>query len=125
MKVEIFGFPEFHIPLTLEHVALLSKLGRDHHNIDVREFSTDGQLKLWTEHITEFRHMGSRHVPPIVARTKDLNVCLEILKDRVYDTIPDSRLASEMRSTFEQCIRLASSAMPKWHVTFKPEHENF
>lgn len=125
MKVEIFGFPEFHIPLTLEHVELLHKLGTMHYNQDVRSFSETGPLKTWLDHVTEFANMGSRHVPPIMAKTKDLNICLEILKERVYETIRESELAHEMRSTFEQCIKLASSAMPKWHVTFKPEDANF
>jgi hypothetical protein len=126
MKVEIFGYPEFHIPLTLEHVDMLIRQADRHHMEEVQDMiKKGGILHVWRGHIDGFMKIGAHHIPPCTAKTKDLNLCLKVLESRVLENMRDQELAAEIRSVFTQCVELAAKAMPKWHITYKPEHHSF
>jgi hypothetical protein len=126
MKVEIFGYPEFQIPLTLDQVEMLIRQSHGHHMEEVKMMiERGGTLHVWKHHIEDFIKIGAKHIPPCTAKTKDLNLCLKALESRVFESMRDQELGSELRSVFTQCLDLASKAMPKWHITYKPEHHSF
>lgn len=118
MEIEIYGNPKFYIPLTKEHVAVLTKLSGSHYDGVCKSASRLGGFIYGWKNLVEFA--TNDEATPCHASGRELDTCLKILEMSVFGkyTNEEMLLIEEMIRDFHGAYKHAVSSSSGWSTTY-------
>jgi len=112
MKISIHGKPEFHLPLTMAHVELLTACSEAHYDHRCKQASqVGGFIYGWKNRLAFPTDLEELNL--VSGDWGDLDLCLKILEASHYMNVSKA-LITELRTAFYSAMRAATRLRDVW-----------